>query len=422
MNQYTQITECRICGNRDLEPILDLGMMALTGIFPHEGEDEVPKGPLELVKCHSGGGSGDDHCGLLQLRHSFNIEQMYRGNYGYRSSLNRTMVDHLGGKVRKIVDFARPVRGDLVIDIGSNDGTLLKAYPDPGLRLVGIDPTGLKFGDRYPDHIELIPEFFSTERIRERCGEKRARVITAISMFYDLQSPMEFMREIMDLLTDDGVWVFEQSYMPSMIAMNAYDTICHEHLEFYSLRQVKWMADRVGLKIVDVEFNEINGGSFSVMAARQDSPYRENEGLVRSILEGEAAGGFNGLQTYSDFTERVMRHAGELRQLVEEYNSRGTKIFGYGASTKGNVLLQHCGFTARDIGCIAEVNESKFGARTPGTAIPIISENEARSMRPDYFLVLPWHFRESIVRREQEYLSQGGALIMPLPWIEVIRA
>ena len=257
---YRECTACRICGNTRLEPVLDLGEQMLTGVFPRTRDQQVTTGPLRLVKC-----TGEESCcGLLQLAHSYDLGEMYGENYGYRSGLNPSMVAHLERKVRRIEGLVALSEGDLVVDIGSNDATTLAAYGDRGLDLVGIDPTGAKFREHYPPYVDLIPDFFSAALVRARFGDRRAKVVTSFSMFYDLEAPLAFMREVHEILADDGLWVFEQSYMPLMLETNSYDTVCHEHLEFYALAQIQWMAQRVGFSIVDVEFNEVNGGSFSV--------------------------------------------------------------------------------------------------------------------------------------------------------------
>ncbi len=417
---YKVITKCRMCGNSNLAPILDLGTQALTGIFPRSREERITAGPLDLVKCHQD--QEGESCGLVQLRHSYDLNELYGDNYGYRSSLNQSMVKHLHSKVREILKHVALLPGDLVIDIGSNDSTLLQAYPKQGIQLVGIDPTGKKFKEFYPDHIQLAPDFFSAETVQAAFGGKKAKVITAIAMFYDLEDPLDFMRQVHQVLADDGIWVFEQSYMPTMLSVNAYDTICHEHLEYYGLKQIKWLTNRTGFKIVDVQLNNVNGGSFSVTVAKTHAPYRDNLDQVQAILHEEKRLGLGTLQPYREFSQRVFRHREELRAFLKERRSDGRKIFGYGASTKGNVILQFCGITEQEIPYIAEVNTDKFGCYTPGTHIPIISEAEARAMKPDYFMVLPWHFKENIVQRESAYLASGGRLFFPLPLLEVVES
>lgn len=414
---FRKITACRICGNPVLDEIIDLGQQAMTGVFPRSARQKVDLAPLELVKCRETG--RDDACGLVQLRHSVSLAKMYGANYGYRSSLNKSMVAHLQRKVQKIVDTVNPKKGDLVVDIGSNDSTTLRGYPERGLTLVGIDPTGKKFKSYYPAHVRLIPDFFSAKLVKKAYGSKKAKVVTSIAMFYDLESPTDFMRQIHEILADDGVWVLEQSYLPAMLDMNAYDTICHEHLEYYGLKQIKWMADRVGFKIVDLELNAVNGGSFSLTMAKSESPYQEASALIDTLLHVEDRKGLSTLRPFVDFKQRVLSYREELRTFVRQMRSHGKKVFGYGASTKGNVILQYCGLTKRDIPYIAEVNADKFGCVTPGTGIPIVSEAEARAMKPDYFLVLPWHFKEGIVQREREFLLSGGKLVFPLPTLEV---
>jgi len=420
LKPYQEIAQCRVCGNRDLIPILSLGNQSLTGVFPRTKKQKVTAGPLDLVKCRED--RKGDNCGLLQLKQSYSKKEMYGGDYGYRSNLNRAMVEHLQGVVKKILRRVSLSAGDLVVDIGSNDGTLLQAYPKgkTGPVLVGIDPSAEQFRKNYPPHIRLIPDFFSAATLRRELIGQKAKVITSIAMFYDLDSPMDFMRQIVEILSDEGLWVLEQSYLPSMIKATAYDTICHEHLEYYSLKQIHWMARRVGLKIVDVQLNGVNGGSFLVMLAKGASRFRENATLVRKLLSNERRSGFGGLETYLRFKKRVFKHREGLLAFLEKVRRESGKILGYGASTKGNVILQFCGLTARNIPAIAEVNERKFGCFTPGTKIPIISEREARAAKPNYLLVMPWHFEAGIVVRERKYIQAGGRLVFPLPTLHII--
>ena len=327
---------------------------------------------------------------------------------------------HLNGIVGKIPGIGQLSAQDIVLDIGSNDGTLLRAYDQHGPQLVGFDPAGNKFKKYYPDHMALISEFFSAKTFQKHFGNKKAKVVTSIAMFYDLESPLDFMAQIAAILDEDGLWIFEQSYMPTMLKMTAYDTICQEHFEYYSLKQIKFMADRAGLNIIHVEFNATNGGSFLVMAAKKgNAHYKENKDLINKILSEEEHQGLSSLGPYEGFEKRVRQRRDDLIGFVSEAKAKGKKVFGYGASTKGNVILQYCHFTSEDILYIAEVNEDKFGCFTPGTKIPILPEKTAKSMLPDYLIVLPWHFRENIIARETEYLAGGGALVFPLPELEV---
>jgi hypothetical protein len=218
----------------------------------------------------------------------------------------------------------------------------------------------------------------------------------------------------------DGLWHFEQSYMPSMLRLCSYDTICHEHLEFYSLSVVHKILEAAGLKVVDVQMNAINGGSFSVTAAKADSPLQTNQPVIQWLLEQEDRMNLHTPRPYREFEDRVYRHREDLRRLLRALAADGKRVVGYGASTKGNVVLQFCGITERELPAIAEVNSDKFACYTPGTRIPIISEEEARSMEPDYFLVLPWHFKEGILRREEAFLGKGGKMIFPFPEIEIV--
>lgn len=408
---YNEIKKCRICQSDEIETVLSLGNQFLTGVFPKKIDENITKGPLDLVWCHE--------CGLLQLKHSYSLDEMYGDNYGYRSGLNKSMVKHLTNKIKTLENLVSLSDNDLVIDIGSNDATSLKAYRGK-YEKVGIDPTGLKFKDFYSHEISLIPDFFNEKVFKNIFPTKKAKVITSIAMFYDLEDPNQFVKDIYNCLDDDGVWHFEQSYMPSMLRTNSYDTICHEHLEFYSFRVVKNLLEGNNLRIVDVQMNSINGGSFAVTACKSNAHYISNNAIINWMINQEGDMGLDTPKPYLDFEMRVFKHRKNLIDLIEALVSDGKKVFGYGASTKGNVLLQFCNLTNEQIPFIAEVNEEKFGSFTPGTLIPIISEQEAKAMNPDYFLVLPWHFKNSILERESAFIEAGGKFIFPLPEIEII--
>jgi C-methyltransferase C-terminal domain/Putative zinc binding domain/Methyltransferase domain len=408
---YKRIAHCRIGGGGNLISVLSLGHQELTGIFPKTPDERVTCGPLELVWCPDSG--------LLQLAHSYDATEMYGANYGYRSGLNKSMVDHLTQKIRHLERRAGLKPCDTVLDIGSNDCTSLNAYTTPDLTRIGIDPTGAKFHSYYPDDVVLVPKFFSSEAYHG-VANRPAQIVTSIAMFYDLEDPVGFARQVAAVLAPDGLWHFEQSYMPSMLRLCSYDTICHEHLEFYSLSVLQPILVAAGLKLVDVQMNAVNGGSFAVTAAKSASAIRPNQAIIQWLLEQENRLALHTPRPYREFEERVFRHREDLRRLLHALRADGKTILGYGASTKGNVVLQFCGITREEVPAIAELNEDKIGAYTPGTRIPIISEQEARDLKPDYFLVLPWHFKEGIIRREQAYLNAGGKMIFPFPEIEIV--
>lgn len=413
------IEKCRICGGQNLKPILNLGKQTLTGIFPRSTDQILAAEPLELVRCDNE--EDPSRCGLVQLRHSCDPVELYGNDYGYRSGLNSSMLSHLHDVVHLITSLADLKPGDTILDIGSNDGSLLSYYPEiSGVKLVGIDPTGLKFQRYYQDRIHLIPTFFSAAEIKKHYGNKKIKVVTSISMFYDLESPMQFIREINEVLDDEGIWLLEQSYMPSMLEVTAYDTICHEHLEYYGLKQIKWMADRVGLKIIYIELNATNGGSFFLSLAKKSSHYPEAITTINQMVSNETSLKLHTDQPYREFASRVEQHKRGMLEFFNRMRTENRKILGYGASTKGNVILQYCGLGKRDLPYIAEVNPDKFRSYTPGTLIPIISEKDAHAMHPEYFFVLPWHFRASIISREQDFLRSGGKLAFPLPSIEIV--
>jgi hypothetical protein len=306
-----------------------------------------------------------------------------------------------------------------VLDIGSNDGTLLSFFPAEAKR-VGMDPSAESLSALYPEGAVCIVDFFSRDRFTREFATRKARVVTSIAMFYDLADPQSFVNDVRDILDDEGIWHFEQSYLPAMLEKNAYDTICHEHVEYYALAQIEWMLEKAGLRLLDVELNDVNGGSFAVTACKAGSSHRTNVANVEAVRSREAEAEMRDPSCYSRFAERVNRHREELRSTIGELVADGRVVIGYGASTKGNVLLQFCGLGPDEIPFIAEVNENKFGCLTPGTFIPIISEGEAHAMSPDYFLVMPWHFRDNLIQRETAFLEKGGRMIFPLPKLEIV--
>lgn len=409
--KVTKIERCRVCGNTHIEEVLNLGEQELTGVFPKSTSDKLTSGLLDLYFC--------PECGLLQLGHSYSLEEMYGDNYGYRSGLNPSMVEHLSSKIHMLETRYNLKEEDVVLDIGSNDGTSLNSYQTKGIRRIGMDPTGKKFHQYYNEGVELVPDFFSSKSFSAIC-DKKAKIVTSISMFYDLESPIEFAKQVNEVLADDGVWHLEQSYMPIMLRNNAYDTVCHEHLEYYSLGAIKYIMDAAGLRIIEVTTNDINGGSFAITVAKKNSMYEENKSLIEWYFKQEKAMGLDTVQPYLDFAKRVEEHRTQFIDLLDSLVADGKIVCGYGASTKGNVLLQYCGVTPEQIKVFGEVNPDKFGAYTPGTFISIDDEAKVKAMKPDYLVVMPWHFRNNILAKEKEYLKSGGHFIFPLPFIEIV--
>ena len=405
-----KIKKCRSCSSSLLKNAFDLGSQKLTGVFPKTLNENIPSGSLAMVFC--------EKCKLLQLENSFNASMMYGDNYGYMSSLNPHMINHLKLKAKKLNSFMNLTKDDVVIDIGSNDGTFLNFFSSR-LKLIGIDPTIKKLKKFYRKDIIKIPTFFTIDVIK-KILKKRAKVISSISMFYDLEDPIRFAEDIYETLDDNGIWHFEQSYMPMMIKNNSYDTICHEHLEYYSLTSIKFILDKVGFKIIDLEFNDINGGSFALTVSKKSSKLKVNSPLIDWLLKKEKLFNYNSLEIFQDFYKNAKKHKKSFKDLLLNLHDMKKKVVGYGASTKGNVILQFCNITKKLLPYIAEVNEFKHYRYTPGTKIQIIPEKSARLKNPDYFIVLPWHFKNFIIKKEKNFLLNNKNLIFPLPDIEIV--
>ena len=402
-----KIKICRSCKSKKLSKVFSLGKQTLTGIFPPSKNAKITKGNLSLILCNQ--------CKLLQLENNFNPNEMYGENYGYMSSLNKSMMTHLKLKALNFQKKYNLKSGQNILDIGSNDGTFL-SYFNKNFNLFGCDPTIKKFSRYYRKDIKQMPNFFSGDLFKD----KKFNLVTSISMFYDLPDPSKFAKEINSILDKNGVWHIELSYMPMMLKNISYDTICHEHLEYYSLKSLKYLLDKAGLKIISLAFNQINGGSIELDVAKKKSKFKEIKQLISWVLESEKRNKYNEISRQKDFFKQCINHKFLLKKLLITLKKQNKKVYGYGASTKGNVILQFSKIDSSLIKYIGEVNKFKFNKYTPGSKIKIISEKQLKKFKPDYLLVLPWHFKDHILKREHQYLKNGGKFIFPLPDIEII--
>ncbi len=412
------IGNCRICGNANLETVFDIGAQFLQGSFIMEGmaDPSREKIPMELLRCDTSRQPGA--CGLVQLRHQVPASVLY-ANYWYTSGTTATMTAHLQDIARTACEHAEFVESR-VLDIGCNDGTLLANYPE-SIEKWGIDPSDI--ATSVPETVELIQDVFPSADLRSRLGDRKFDVITSIAMYYDLSDPVGFAGEVEQLLADEGIWIVEMSYMPMMLRMNSLDTVCHEHLEYYSLAVLDYIADKVGMRIVDAKLNAINGGSVQLLLCKSGSKrWDQPAGALTTLRDFEKRMGLDNSQPLIDFRERAEQQRQEMIDLVRQIQERGESIHVYGASTKGNVLIQWYGFDHHELPYAADRNPKKVGAKTVGTDIAIISEEESRAMRPDYYLVLPWHFRREFLEREKDTILAGTRMIFPLPELLVVDA
>jgi GDP-mannose 4,6-dehydratase len=408
----TTIDVCRICKKSSLIDVIDLGEQVITSRFPLKGDYSTPKRTIVLVMCSD--------CGLIQLKDTTPASELYEYEYGYRSGISNTMRKHLSDYQKEVVAKVELNDGDIVVDIGSNDSTTLQLYSDTITR-VGIDPTGSQFKEYYGD-VDLIPTYFTRDAFVNKYGDRKCKIVSSISMFYDLPDPVQFAQDIYSILDDNGIWTCEQSYLPTMLKRNSIDTICHEHLEYYALHQIKRIADIANFKIIDVQFNDCNGGSFRIYFAKKGSlRYEENVTLIEEIIHQENELDILNPLTYKNFMKTCDNEVKKLQKFIQTIKDNGKKIWIYGASTKGNCLLQYAELGPESMEYAVERNPNKVGKMT-STGIEIISEETMRSSPPDYLLVLPWHFRDEIVEREKEYLENGGQFIFPFPKFEIVSA
>lgn len=417
MKNVRIITSCRICGNEKLIPILSLGEQYVVNFFESDKEQAF-KVPLELLLCDP----RQNGCGLLQLKHTTPADYLYGEHYWYRSGVNQTMQDELADITAKIEKIVRLKAGDFVLDIGCNDGTLLRSYRTSGLKLIGMDPAVNLVPLAKEGTTKIINDFFNRSAFVRELGDVKAKVITAIAMFYDLDDPNSFVAEFAECLDPEGIGIVQQNYLVGMLEQTAFDNICHEHLEYYSLMAMENLLRRHNLEIFDVEERAINGGSFRTYIRHKGAAISSPGGQerVEAMRAKEAKLGLADRKIYEEFASRVERIADQLYSFVKQETARGKTVYVYGASTRGNTTLQFCHLDHNLIKAAAERNPDKWGKKTAGTLIPIVSEEEARRAKPDYFLILPWHFLDEFKKREAEFLKSGGKFIVPLPEFRII--
>lgn len=399
----TKVAFCRSCDS-SLIHVLRLGDQRITGWLDHPDE-AGPVAPLDLMLC------SNSECRLLQLGHTVNSDLLFR-NYYYRSGMNQTMRDALADITTQAQKKVVLERRDTVVDIGANDGTLLNTYPQ-GITKIGFEPALNLREDAERGGNHIISDYFSRQAYPEQAN--KAKIITAIAMFYDLEDPHQFVSDVADILADDGVFTIQLSYLPLMLFQNAFDNMCHEHLAYHSLRSLDFIVSKHGLKMFDAEINDINAGSVRVYMGRERSP----SPMMIALRQWEEAIGLDTRHPYDEFAERVEGIRDQLVNIVGDITSEGKKVYGYAASTKGNVTLQYCGFGPEHIPAIADVNRRKWGKYCAGSGIPVVSEEEARKDNPDYFLVLAWAFMDEFRRREEKWRRQGGKFIIPMPEVRI---
>jgi len=402
------IKECRACYSKKLLNVISFGNLYLSDFL--KTNKKPPKYPLALVLCQN--------CSLLQLKHTTPPSLLYTDNYGYKSGINQTMRNQLKEiaekSIRKIKNHKKKI---IAVDIGANDGTLLKGYPKDVYK-VAVEPIKKLAKDAKKYANVAINDFFSYESYKKVLKDKKADIITVISCFYDIDSPNKFLHDIAKILREDGIFVIQQNYLKSMLEQNAFDNIVHEHLEYYSLLSLQNLLKKHNLEVFNAEVNDINGGSFRTFISFKNK--RKISDSVRNLKNEEKTLNFNKKKIYRDFAKRIRENKKKVRDFIINEVGNGKKIYVYGASTRGNTLLQYFNLNKKLIHYAVERNPEKWGKKIASVGIPIISEEKARKDMPDYMLVLPWFFKEEFLERESNYLEKGGHFIFPLPRFEIV--
>jgi NDP-4-keto-2,6-dideoxyhexose 3-C-methyltransferase len=416
MSVTSPLEGCRVCGNARLEPVIDLGEQYLSSIFPDDPSyrGELSRSRLDLALCVADSG----HCGLLQLGRRHDISAMYAA-YPYTSATNSSMAAIL----RDVAEGGRAVAalrsGDVVLDIGGNDGTLLSGFADDDVDLFIVDPAQNVESVMPADRLTQVREFFSPAAYR-KVTEKQARLVFSIAMYYHLDDPMGFTQGVADVLEEDGVWVIQMAYLPAMLDTNMYDNIVHEHAGYYAVSHMKWIMERAGLEIFDVTLNDVYGGSFRVFVKHAGSARNPPTERLAQTLQAEQRMGLFDPSTYRAFQARIEQTRTDLVSLCREIAARGESIWVYGASTKGNTILQFCGLGRGELVAAADANPFKFGKLMVGTDLPIYDEERMREERPEWLLVLPYSFVAAFMEREADLVSSGTRFIVPLPEVRTL--
>ena len=404
-----KIKKCRICKSTNLKELFSFGKLCFTGKFPSKSQN-IRKEPITLIICKT--------CELVQLGHNFDLNYLYGPDYGYRTGINKTMLNHVKKVVINLSKKTKVKKNDFVLDIASNDGSLLKYY-NKKINTFGIDPILEKYKNQYKNINYKIPDFFSAKKIM-KMTKKKFKIITALSVFYDSENPDKFIKDIKKLLANDGIFLLEFADLASIVKNKLFDTICHEHLEYYSSKVIFNLCSINNLRVFDIKENDINGASKQYFICHQNSKHKSNYFKIKSILNSEKKLNLSKENTYKKFFKIINNSKNKLNRFIKKAIKRKKIIHGYGASTKGNVLLQYYGINNKMIDYIAERNKNKYNLFTPGSRIKIISENLSRSHKPDYYLVLPWHFKKEILVREKEIRKKGTKFIFPLPKLQII--
>ena len=405
-----KIKNCRNCKNTELFDLFSLGKISFTGRFPNTIRQNVPKAYLNVLMCKK--------CKLVQLDRNFDLNYLYGKNYGYRTGINKTMTEHVKKIVRNCSTLVKLKSKQYVLDIGSNDATLLNFYANDIIK-VGVDPLVNKYKKFYKKINYKISNFFKIKDIEKIKIKKKFKIISALSVFYDLRDPNKFIKEIKKILDDKGVFVLEHVDLCYIIKNNIFDTICHEHLVFYSSKIIIEMMKNNGLKVFNHEYNEINGGSSRYYICHSKTNFKVSKNIKKVLLR-ENLQGIELKKTYKLFFTKILNEKIKLIKLIKKIKNEEQDIHGYGASTKGNVLLQFYNINNKVVNYIADRNPLKWNSFTPGTKIKIISESQSRKIKPHFYLVLPWHFKNEILIREKNIRKKGTKFIFPLPKVRVV--
>jgi len=404
---------CRVCGSDKLVFLYSLGDQYVNNFIEKDQLEQCIKAPLDLIFC--------ENCTLVQLKHTAPQELLYSRFYWYKSGVTNTMKKALSEITETIQNLFSLKRGDVVLDIGSNDGTLLRSYTIPGLITVGVEPADNLQTEGQVGLDHFIHDFWNIEKYDE-IVEKKARVITALGMFYDMENPNQFIADAEKALSNDGVFIAQLMCLKNMLESNDVGNICHEHLEFYSFASLEFLLKKNGLEIFDVEINTINGGSYRIFAKKIGSCHvQETKSAaerVQKVIDDEKE--LQNLQVHQDFFQRLEENKRKCVTFIKKEVSQGKKVWVYGASTKGNVILQYYGLNHELIEAASERSPWKWGKYTIGSMIPCVSEDEARKVQPDYFLVLPYAFFDEFYVREKKWRDQGGKFIVPLPEFRIV--
>ncbi|NOT47446.1 MAG: class I SAM-dependent methyltransferase [Acidobacteria bacterium] len=408
MKNHYKRKACRACGGERLRPFITLGPTPLANSFLKSRSEFEREAfyPLDVYFC--------EECSLVQLADVVDPKILF-GNYIYLTGTANTIVSHNQQYAETVVDFLQLNGDDLVIEVASNNGSLLRCFREQGIRTLGIEPAENIAAIANADGIETVNKFFNSATANKIVSEYgSARAVIGNNVLAHVDDTQDFLRGCKTLLRDDGLVIVEVPYLKEFVDLVEFDTIYHEHLCYFSVTSLMRLCDAVGLSIIRVDRVQVHGGSIRVYAEKKEK-HSNHAAAVIAIAEDERKAGLTTQETFENFAEKTRNTREKLYSLLESLKAEGKSIAAYGAPAKGNTLLNYCGIDTRLLDFAVDKNPLKVGLFTPGAHLQVLPVSAVLERQPDYLLILAWNFASEIMQQQSEFEARGGRFIIPIP-------